>query len=293
MRIIFSYFKLHLENLSKKNVILAEARLTGKKRTTGADYASKKNGESVLNANEYNKNAYNEMASRYQEKRNDPERSGWNNFLEVPAMESILKPISNGKKILDLGCGTGLLTEKFIQWNAFPVGIDQSTEMIKIAKQNNPEIEFKIGNVEELPYPNEIFDIVASSLMMHYIKNLLPVFKEVFRVLKPKAEFAFSMHHPFHESFKIDREQKNGKPILQPYFHNNLYYWEMCNTKLISFHHTYESIIKNLTASGFVIKDLIECIPAKETRNLFEGYDFTSKYPTFCVFHVLKTKDEY
>ncbi|TFH84888.1 class I SAM-dependent methyltransferase [Billgrantia azerbaijanica] len=243
-----------------------------------------------MNAREYNKNAYDEMASRYQEKRNDPERSGWNNCLEVPAMESILKPISQGKLTLDLGCGTGILTEKLMAWKALPVGVDHSTEMIKLARQNIPQIEFRIGSAEALPYPNDHFDLVASSLMMHYIKDLLPVFGEVSRVLKPDADFVFSMHHPFHESFKIEKERSHGKPVLQPYFHNDEYHWEMCGTRLISFHHTFESIVKALTACGFVLKDLIECKPAEDTREHFEAYEFASKYPSFCVFHAVKTE---
>jgi ubiquinone/menaquinone biosynthesis C-methylase UbiE len=236
-----------------------------------------------------NKEAYNLMAQQYQEKMRDSSRSGWNHYLEVPAMDSILEPIVENQPVLDLGCGTGLLTEKLIRWNAFPRGIDQSENMIAIARDNFPDVEFCIGTAESLPYKDGEFAIAASSLVLHYIKDLRPVFREISRVLKHRGELVFSMHHPFQERFKTNRERIGNKPVCQPYFHNDEYYWEMCGVRLLSFHHTFESIVKSLSSTGFFMKNLIECTPDKEAEGIFEGYDFTSRYPTFCVVHAVKT----
>ena len=237
---------------------------------------------------EFNRAAYDRIASAYHSKRNNPDQSGWNDYLESPAIDSILKPIANNKTILDLGCGTGILTGRLLRWNSRPFGIDPSERMIEIARTEFPGIEFRLGSAENLPYQNEIFDIVASSLVMHYIKNLDPVFRNVYRVLRRNGAFVFSMHHPFNESFKIERKHCGDYPVMQPYFHNSEYFWEMCGERLVSFHHTFENITNTLGEAGFLLKRIVECRPSAASKGKFDGFEFTSKYPTFCVFHATK-----
>ena len=204
--------------------------------------------------------------------------------MEAPAIESILKSLVKGKKVLDLGCGTGLLTNQIKSWGGIVNGVDIADEMINIARQNYKEIDFQISASNDLPFENSEYDIVASSLVMHYIKELKLCFTEIARVLKDNGHFIFSMHHPFNESFNLEKLKKNGYPVLSPYFNNDSYYWRMCNAKILSFHHTFEDIMKALKYASFVLLDMIECRPDSDTECIFEDYEFTSHYPTFCVF---------
>lgn len=238
-----------------------------------------------MNNSDEIKITYNKIARAYHQKRLSPENSSWNDLLERPAMEAMLKPLVKNQSVLDLGCGTGLLTKEIIDWGGEAFGVDLSEEMITIARENYPDIRFEISASDKLPYNNNYFDLVASSLVMHYIKNLLPTFIEIGRILKNNGQFVFSMHHPFNESFNLKKEFVDGKPLLQPYFHNNSYYWRMCGADILSFHHTFENVIQNLKSAGFVLVDIIECRPDQEAQDSFADYDFTSSYPTFCVFH--------
>ena len=235
------------------------------------------------------KNIYNNIAEEYDKKRANPDSATWNDILESPAIDSVLKPLVKLKKILDLGCGTGILTKKIVAWGGNATGIDISEKMIQIAKTNNRGIEFFVGNSNDLLFDKNHFDIVTSSLVMHYMEDLHPCFAEAARVLKDNGHFVFTMHHPVQESFKVNQSKENGRPVLQPYFHNNSYYWRMCNAEILSYHHTFEDIIKNLKSAGFVLKDLIECRPDPSTAGTFADYEFTSQYPTFCLFHACLT----
>lgn len=67
--------------------------------------------------------------------------------------------------------------------------------MIEIGRQKFPYITFRVGCANDLPYCNYEFDVVASSLMMHYIKNLVPVFKEVCRILQEGGQFILFKNH--------------------------------------------------------------------------------------------------
>ncbi len=79
-----------------------------------------------------------------------------------------------GEKILDLGCGTGQLTQKIAESGASVVGLDSSPEMIGQARQNFPGIQFVLGNGAKLSYREE-FDAVFSNAALHWMTDPEPV----------------------------------------------------------------------------------------------------------------------
>jgi len=104
---------------------------------------------------------------------------------------ALLQP---GENILDVGCGTGAVTipaKLRVGKNGGAAGIDPSAEMIVVARRKanraGLEIDFRIGVIESLPFPDGTFDAVTSSLMMHHLPEHLRVkgLTEIFRVLKP------------------------------------------------------------------------------------------------------------
>ena len=105
--------------------------------------------------------------------------------------QALLKP---GEKVLDVGCGTGGVTipaKLRVGKNGRVIGIDPAPEMIAVARRKASraglEIDFRVGVIESLPFPNDSFDAVTSSLMMHHLPHNLQVqgLAEIRRVLKP------------------------------------------------------------------------------------------------------------
>ncbi|HJS20068.1 MAG TPA: class I SAM-dependent methyltransferase [Anaerolineales bacterium] len=101
--------------------------------------------------------------------------------------------IRAGQSVLDLGCGTGTLAimAKQAQPAANVSGLDADPQMLKVArykssKENTP-VNFNEGMTYSLPYPDESFDRVLSSIMIHHLKtpDKKRTAQEVFRVLKP------------------------------------------------------------------------------------------------------------
>jgi ubiquinone/menaquinone biosynthesis C-methylase UbiE len=208
----------------------------------------------------------------------------------MPAMTKLVKPIVKNKKVLDMGCGSGIFTKCIKTWGADVVGCDISKNMITIAKQENPQLKFIVCNAEKTPFKNSEFDVVASGLMLHYLKDLRPAFREVSRILKKDGTFVFSLTHPIAEF--SERLVINGKNmfVLQPYFNNDSYSWPMMDgMKLIYYHHTLENIINTLNDCGFVVERLIETQPTKEFKKYdAKMYDRNSKFPSFMVVKVRK-----
>lgn len=104
---------------------------------------------------------------------------------------AILKPSDS---LLDVGCGTGGVTipaKQRVGSTGKAAGIDPAPEMIAVATKNarrkGLEIDFRVGVIEDLPFPEASFDVVTASLMMHHLPKHLRVkgLAEIYRVLKP------------------------------------------------------------------------------------------------------------
>ena len=112
------------------------------------------------------------------------------------------------KKILMLGCGTGEESKLLETFGANPeqlTGIDLSEKSIEIAKNTYKNVEFIVADMNKLPFENESFDFVYSSLAIHYSATPEETYKEVYRVLKKGGQFLFSVGHPLRWS----SEEKN------------------------------------------------------------------------------------
>ena len=100
------------------------------------------------------------------------------------------------QKVLDVGCGTGLLSLKFLEKaDCFITGIDSSSEMLtifaeKIKKLSLPNrICIKLEDASSLQFKPNSFDIVASTVTLHHLKNKYPTIKKIHNILKPKGRF--------------------------------------------------------------------------------------------------------
>ena len=105
-----------------------------------------------------------------------------------------LAQLKIGEKVLDVGCGTGGVTipaKQRVGNSGQAAGIDPAPEMIAVARKKAAraklDIDFRVGVIESLPYPDASFDVVTSSLMMHHLPYEVQVkgLAEIRRVLKP------------------------------------------------------------------------------------------------------------
>jgi ubiquinone/menaquinone biosynthesis C-methylase UbiE len=118
-------------------------------------------------------------------------------FGRLPALHRRvieLASVALGEQVLDVGCGPGRLALA-AGTAAGPTsevcGIDPAPEMIALARrkatQRGVHARFDVGVIEALPYPDQYFDVVLSSLMLHHLPEELKRrgLAEVCRVLKP------------------------------------------------------------------------------------------------------------
>ncbi|MBI2546405.1 methyltransferase domain-containing protein [Candidatus Woesearchaeota archaeon] len=95
-------------------------------------------------------------------------------------------------KLLDIGCGTGIMTRlyKTKYHNLEVTGLDPDMQALRIAKskalQNNLKIKYIHGSAEKLPFPNESFDVITTTLAIHHLKTpqKIAAFREMYRILR-------------------------------------------------------------------------------------------------------------
>ncbi|MCC5931907.1 MAG: class I SAM-dependent methyltransferase [Cyclobacteriaceae bacterium] len=116
--------------------------------------------------------------------------------VDIYLLDAILKGLFEPEmKILDAGCGEGRNLFYFIR-NGFSVnGIDSNASAIQMlqftARSLNPNYipsDFKVGKLEEMPWPDQTFDAIICSAVLHFAENEVHFFKmtdELVRVLKP------------------------------------------------------------------------------------------------------------
>jgi SAM-dependent methyltransferase len=91
-----------------------------------------------------------------------------------------------GERILDLGCGDGILTKKLVDLGCKVVAVDSSEPQVEAAKKLG--LDAHLMNAEDLPY-HEDFDAVFSNAVLHWIRRADPMMAGVYRSLRPGGRF--------------------------------------------------------------------------------------------------------
>ena len=210
-----------------------------------------------------------------------------NNLFELPTLFSLL-PDLEGKKVLDLGCGSGERCIDYLKKGAALVtGVDISEKMLAVAEaeNNDPRITYLKMPMEEIGSIDDEFDVVISSLAFHYVEDFGGVVANVYRLLRDGGIFLFSQEHPLATCYsgKGDRwtRDENGKKL---YANIADYCVERRNDStwfvegVQRYHRMFSTIVNTLCDTGFRILKMAEPYPTEElVRKYPEYYDLYHK----------------
>jgi arsenite methyltransferase len=108
--------------------------------------------------------------------------------------------IKKGDTVVDLGSGAGndvFIARTIVGDEGKVIGLDMTEEMIDKANKNKNKlgftnVEFKLGDIENMPLENSFADVVVSNCVLNLVPDKKKAFSEIFRILKPGAHFCVS-----------------------------------------------------------------------------------------------------
>lgn len=180
-----------------------------------------------------------------------------------------LLPDLAGKRVLDLGCGFGWHCRYAAQQGAADVvGVDLSEKMLERARRDTAEehVRYLRCAMEDIDFPSGSFDVVLSSLALHYVEDLALVVGKVWDCLAPGGHFIFSCEHPV---FTAEGSQEwyadeAGTPIHWPvdrYFDEGRRTAHFLGCDVVKYHRTLTSYVEALLQAGFTLRALVEPRP--------------------------------
>ena len=143
--------------------------------------------------------------------------------------------IIKNKKVLDIGCGIGLLSFYLAKRGANVIGIDLSKNIIDFckteAKKKEIEIDFREMNAQVPDFEDESFDIIVGSRVVHHIPNIELFFKECKRLLKKKGYIVFI--EPLKKNMIVELNRKIFAPQKRTEHEHPLYISDILLAKSI------------------------------------------------------------
>ncbi|MFE0557760.1 class I SAM-dependent methyltransferase [Paenibacillus sp. NPDC058910] len=217
--------------------------------------------------------AYEKLAGDYE--RHVDSQSGHNAYYERPAMLNVLPADMEQMTVLDAGCAAGWYTEQFIIRGARVTAVDLSPAMVEACKRRvgNEATIFACDITEDLPFDDEAFDLIVSSLTLHYIEDWTLTFREFQRVLKPGGSLIFSVHHPFMDVKHFDRPDYFARELLTEVWNKQ----ESGPVEVTFYRRPIQEII-NVTSSRFRIEQIVEPQPSLAHRDNLEAAEWVAKW---------------
>lgn len=226
--------------------------------------------------------AYEELAEAYAA---NIDHKPHNAYYDRPAVLSLLPDLGD-KTVLDVGCGPGAYAQVLAALGGRVFSFDISPKMLGFARQRlGPTANlFRADLDSTLPLTAETFDVVVCPLVLDYLPDLLPIFQEFYRLLRPGGVLVTSQGHPFADfvyfasqdyfaTEQVGSEWRGfGKPVYVPTYRRPL-----------------NAILNPLLEAGFILQRLLEPLPAEQFRQADpEGYAELTIRPGFICLRAAK-----
>ncbi len=95
-----------------------------------------------------------------------------------------IKDINLKSSVLDVGCGSGVISKELARLGFEAYGVDFSKEVVKVARRYAPTVDFQRSPIYKLPFPNESFDVVVCLGVLQTVADPSRAIKEMARTLK-------------------------------------------------------------------------------------------------------------
>ncbi len=215
----------------------------------------------------------------------DNESNLFNAHYERPAMLELAGDVA-GHRVLDAGCGSGLLASALRAKGAHVTGFDASPAMVDLARNRLGEgAAIHVADLaERLPFDDAEFDDVVTSLVLHYLPDWTAPLAEMRRVLRPGGRLLLSVNHP--AIFKLANLDADYFALTE---YSEEYTFSGESAVLTYWHRPLHAMTSAFTDAGFRISVISEPPPAADTPPELLPADLNGRTRFLCfIFFVLE-----
>lgn len=166
-----------------------------------------------------------------------------------------------GRRVLDLGCGTGANAVVLAQQGAKVIAVDPSSERLGVARERAEVAEVRVelhqAEPAELAFlRSDSVDLALSVMALASVDDLARVFRQVHRVLKPEASLVLSLPHPAFTM--LDPTAEDPLRVTRPYDDPQTLTWQLDGEAIVDHPRTIGEVFTTLWRSSFGVDHLLE-----------------------------------
>jgi 2-polyprenyl-3-methyl-5-hydroxy-6-metoxy-1,4-benzoquinol methylase len=187
--------------------------------------------------------------------------AGWSGAVEQPYFVALL-PALAGLRVLDLGCGAGQLARHVAEAGAAEVtAIDVSERMLAVARADfaHPRVTHRRLSIEEADFPAGRFDLVVSSLALHYVGDYAGLVGRIAGWLAPGGVLVFSTEHPIYTS-RAEHDERTLDRYADEGVRERTWFVEGVRR----YHRTVATLLNGLIDAGLRVERVVEPFPSVE-----------------------------
>lgn len=223
--------------------------------------------------------------------------AGWQRAMEHADLLALLPDVA-GRRVLDLGCGAGQLAHHLATAGAAEVvGLDVSERMLALARAEwaHPRVTYRRGALEEVTFPPGRFDLVVSSLVLHYVVDYAGLVRRISGWLAPHGVLVYSTEHPIFtarlpgDGWVLDEEGRRVRWGLDRYAEEGAREetWFVPGVRKV--HRTLATLINELVDAGLTVERVVEPIPTEAWLAARPQWRDERRRPMFLLIRASKT----
>ncbi|MEM9892698.1 MAG: class I SAM-dependent methyltransferase [Actinomycetota bacterium] len=209
----------------------------------------------------------------------------FNAYYERPAMLELAGDV-DGHRVLDAGCGSGLLAEALLARGARVTGFDASPAMVDLARDRlGDDTAVHVADLAgRLPFADAEFDDVVASLVLHYLRDWTAPLAEIRRIVRPGGRLLLSVNHP--AIFKLANLHADYFALTE---YSEEYIFSGESAVLTYWHRPLHAMTSAFADAGFRITVISEPPPAADTPPELLPDDLNGRVRFLCfIFFVLE-----
>ncbi|WP_437766798.1 class I SAM-dependent methyltransferase [Sorangium sp. So ce281] len=137
---------------------------------------------------------YDEFSARYEARRGGRDPGGYHDLVDALEVDFVRR-FGDGRDVLEVGCGTGLLLARIGAFARAARGVDLSPGMLERARERG--LDVVEGSATDLPFADESFDVACSFKVLAHVEDVRRALSEMARVVRPGGHVIAEFYNPY------------------------------------------------------------------------------------------------